>query len=50
MKKIIHFNSKEGLVWRYETAEDRLLEELNKNGLSKKRKNRPRVGSDKIQK
>ena len=30
MKKIIHFNSPEGPVWREETAEDVLLGELMK--------------------
>ena len=28
MKKIIHFNSPEGQVWREESAEDRLIEAL----------------------
>lgn len=41
--KIIHFNSKEGLVWRYETAEERLLKELHKN--EQRRKNRKNAQS-----
>lgn len=30
-KKIIHFNSPEGAVWRYETAEDLLNKEIERN-------------------
>jgi len=45
-KKIIHFNSKEGEVWRYETAQDRLLKELNKY---ERNKNRRTMGLNKLQ-
>ncbi len=47
-KKIIHFNSKEGLVWREETAEDRLLNMLNKE--TKNYANRRSMGKNKNRK